>query len=105
MNYTSGTMQDADAIDAFLDGSWAEQGLAHATLQAYRSDLEHFSNWLDKQDIDLIVADHQAIQITWCRGFKRAREQAAWLACCRRYGCFIGMRNAKPGAQTILART
>ncbi len=55
-------MHDSDAIDAFLDGSWAEQGLARATLQAYRSDLQGFSRWLQACGADLITMDGGVIQ-------------------------------------------
>lgn len=55
-------MHDADAIDAFLDGSWAEQGLARATLQAYRSDLQGFSRWLQAHSIDLLTVDGSMVQ-------------------------------------------
>jgi len=33
-------------IESFLDGLWAERGLADATLAAYRNDLAHFARWL-----------------------------------------------------------
>ncbi len=35
-----------DAIDAFCDAAWLEQGLAAHTLAAYRSDLRLFARWL-----------------------------------------------------------
>ncbi len=56
-------MSDADAIDAFLDSSWAEQGLAHATMKAYRSDLSGFSSWLRDQGGDLRGAGGDDIQM------------------------------------------
>ena len=37
---------DARSIEAFIDLSWMERGLAAATLSAYRSDLARFSRWL-----------------------------------------------------------
>jgi len=37
---------DRDLIDAFLDALWMERGLSANTLQAYRSDLRHFLQWL-----------------------------------------------------------
>lgn len=36
----------ADHIERFIDGLWAERGLAEATLAAYRNDLAHFAGWL-----------------------------------------------------------
>ena len=42
-------LPDADAtlIAAFLDATWAESGLARATLDSYRRDLEGFARWRD----------------------------------------------------------
>jgi integrase/recombinase XerD len=39
---------DADAIDAFCDALWLEDGLARNTLDSYRRDLAQFSAWLAK---------------------------------------------------------
>jgi len=36
---------DAAVIERFLDASWAERGLAKATLAAYRTDLEQLARW------------------------------------------------------------
>ncbi|MDH4133989.1 MAG: site-specific tyrosine recombinase XerD [Gammaproteobacteria bacterium] len=33
-------------LERFLDALWLEAGLSRNTLSAYRSDLEHFSDWL-----------------------------------------------------------
>lgn len=40
---------NADLIDEFCTTLWLEEGLAKATLQAYRSDLQKLGNWLEKQ--------------------------------------------------------
>lgn len=40
---------NADLIDEFCTTLWLEEGLAKATLQAYRSDLQQLGNWLEKQ--------------------------------------------------------
>ena len=40
---------DAEAIAAFLDAVWAEQGLARATLDSYRRDLDGVARWLQSQ--------------------------------------------------------
>jgi integrase/recombinase XerD len=39
---------DAREIERFLDGLWAEQGLARATLDSYRRDLQGFARWRDR---------------------------------------------------------
>jgi len=52
----------ARVIETFLDGLWAERGLADATLGAYRNDLARFAGWLDRQTTLMAVerADIQA---------------------------------------------
>ena len=40
---------DARTIEEFLDLGWMEQGLAAATLSAYRGDLSLFSRWLSNR--------------------------------------------------------
>ena len=42
---------DRAEIDAFCDTLWLEDGLAKASLASYRSDLIHFSNWLNEQKL------------------------------------------------------
>jgi len=37
-------------IENFIDGLWAERGLAEATLAAYANDLAHFAAWLGRDD-------------------------------------------------------
>jgi integrase/recombinase XerD len=44
---------DADAIARFLDGAWAEAGLARATLDSYRRDLEGLARWLVAREVAL----------------------------------------------------
>ena len=39
---------DAHAIERFLDGLWAERGLARASLDGYRRDLQGFARWRDR---------------------------------------------------------
>ena len=38
---------DAAPIEAFLDATWAESGLARQSLASYRRDLEGFARWRD----------------------------------------------------------
>ena len=44
---------DADAIARFLDGLWAESGLARATLDSYRRDLDGLARWLVTRGVTL----------------------------------------------------
>ena len=40
--------QSIDSISGFIDALWLEDGLSKNTLEAYRSDLEIYANWLDQ---------------------------------------------------------
>jgi integrase/recombinase XerD len=40
---------NADLVDEFCTTLWLEEGLAKATLQAYRSDLQQLAHWLEQQ--------------------------------------------------------
>ena len=56
-------LPDADAavIDAFLDATWAEAGLARPTLDSYRRDLGGFARWRGGRDGGLAGADRAAL--------------------------------------------
>jgi len=41
---------DSARIQRFLDAIWAENGLARATLDSYRRDLEGLARWMDGRD-------------------------------------------------------
>jgi integrase/recombinase XerD len=51
---------DAAAIEAFLDATWAESGLARQSLAGYRRDLEGFARWRDGAGGGLAGADRAA---------------------------------------------
>lgn len=64
MSYQNKTLDlSRSIIDHFLDALWMERGLSDNTLQAYRSDLYSFANWLaakhgqirQTQDTDLLT--------------------------------------------------
>jgi integrase/recombinase XerD len=52
---------DADAIAAFIDTVWAEQGLAKQTQSSYRRDLKGFARWRDSAGGGLLGADRAAL--------------------------------------------
>jgi integrase/recombinase XerD len=52
---------DAAAIEAFLDATWAESGLARQTLASYRRDLEGYARWRDGAGGGLAGADRAAL--------------------------------------------
>jgi integrase/recombinase XerD len=49
-----------DAIDAFIDALWLEEGLAGNTLAAYRRDLQLYAQWLAAQDERLLDSSTEA---------------------------------------------
>ncbi|WP_423823644.1 site-specific tyrosine recombinase XerD [Salinisphaera sp. SPP-AMP-43] len=53
--------ETAALIERFLDGLWAERGLADATLGAYRNDLARFAGWQEARG-GLLVATAADIQ-------------------------------------------
>lgn len=59
MNATPGGQQDTAEIDAFVDHLWLEDGLAKNTLESYRSDLTHFSQWFKRGLLSASQADIQ----------------------------------------------
>lgn len=65
---------DVHAIEEFLDGLWAERGLADATLAAYRADLARFAQWLDGR-VRLADADRADIQ-SWQANLNGAAASA-----------------------------
>lgn len=52
---------DARAIERFLESAWAEHGLARASLDSYRRDLQGFARWRDGQGGGLAGADRAAL--------------------------------------------
>ena len=56
-------MSDSDRqiLDAFIDNIWIEKGLSQNTLDSYRSDLEQFSLWLEKNNLNYIKTSKKEI--------------------------------------------
>ncbi len=55
------TEAEADTVDRFLDGLWAERGLSRETLAAYGSDLRHFARWLHGRHSTLMEAGKEHV--------------------------------------------
>ena len=75
-------------IDAFCDSLWLEDGLAKASLSSYRSDLIHFSNWLNEQKLaSLCKVDELALMrfIAILSQTLRASSQARYISTLRRF--------------------
>ena len=94
---------DAAAIERFLDAVWAEQGLAPATLAAYRSDLQAVARWLRATPAVAIIAAQRAHLFDYLAmragaGFK-PRSTARLLSCLRAFYAYavrIGLRSDDP---------
>jgi integrase/recombinase XerD len=54
--------QDMQALDAFIDHLWLEDGLSKNTLESYRIDLAQFAHWLLQQQSGLLQANQATIQ-------------------------------------------
>jgi integrase/recombinase XerD len=53
---------DAQAIDAFIDALWLEEGLSRNTLSAYRRDLALYSAWLQARQLSLDASQEHHLQ-------------------------------------------
>ena len=69
-------MADESArIDTFCDQLWLQDGLAQATLAAYRRDLAAWSAWLGSQGSSLLAAKRADVE-TWLADQFRAKAKA-----------------------------
>lgn len=81
---------DADdaAIQAFIDATWAESGLARSSLDSYRRDLEGFARWREGGGGGLTGADRGGLfeYLAWrSRGGYSARSNARLLSSLRAF--------------------
>lgn len=97
--------EDGEAIAAFLDAIWAEHGLARATLDSYRRDLEGLARWCVATGRSglpgLVPADLQAF-LAWRNGLGwSARSTARLLSTLRAFYAWqlrLGRRQDDPTA-------
>ncbi|GJM10997.1 MAG: tyrosine recombinase XerD [Lysobacteraceae bacterium] len=96
---------DRDAIEAFLDRSWGELGLADNTLAAYRADLLDAAAFLRSNSSALPMARRQDLLAWLAELAKRkqsARTVARKLSCLRHYYQHMirrGERSTDPTAE------
>lgn len=80
---------DDTVIAGFLDALWMERGLADNTLHAYRSDLQGFAAWLQRQGGIGLLAAHRADVMRYLAervaGGARRRTSARLLSSLRRF--------------------
>ena len=76
-------------IEQFIDVLWMERGLADNSLQAYRSDLQKFSQWLSRTRQRVILAatkpDLLAYLAYLIEQGKKPRSSARVLSCLRQF--------------------
>ena len=75
------------SLDAFVQTLWLEEGLAPATLDAYRSDLSQFFLWAQRAGLDPRAAGSAEL-LSYLADFSRrnkATSQRRLLASWRRY--------------------
>jgi integrase/recombinase XerD len=93
---------DLTEIDTFCDTLWLEDGLAKASLASYRSDLLHFSTWLEAQQLPpLACADDYTLMrfVAELSRTLRASSQARYISTLRRFFRFLlakGLIDADP---------
>ncbi|MFN3375516.1 MAG: site-specific tyrosine recombinase XerD [Burkholderiaceae bacterium] len=79
----------ADAIDAFVDALWLEDGLARNTLAAYRRDLTLYAQWLAQQPpplaLDQTAEHHLQAYFAARHAHTRATSANRRLTVLRRY--------------------
>ncbi|MFV1998198.1 MAG: site-specific tyrosine recombinase XerD [Acidiferrobacterales bacterium] len=79
--------KDIALIESFLDVLWTEQGLSTNTLNAYRSDLEHYASWAQQKGVLLTAAtqtDLQEFLDEWVTAGVKPRTTARQLSSLRR---------------------
>jgi integrase/recombinase XerD len=95
-------------IDQFLDALWLERGLAEHTLNAYRSDLEKFSFWLDNRGDSLLTLRGEILHdyLAWRleQGFK-ATSTARLLSALRRFFQYLIREQLREDDPTALLLT
>lgn len=92
-----------ETIDRFLDALWMERGVSENTLSAYRSDLQKYVLWLDKNKCQMIVAEESHVRnyLASMRG-RTARTMARHLSSIRRLYSYLvreGMMKHDPSAR------
>ena len=97
-------MKDSkEQIDRFLDTLWMERGVSDNTLTAYRSDLQKYALWLDKNNCEMTVAQESDLRnyLSSMQG-KTARTMARHLSSIRRLYSYLvreGIMKHDPSAR------
>lgn len=100
---TPALKESNDQIDRFLDAIWMERGVSENTLAAYRSDLQKYALWLDKNKCQMTAAQEGDLRnyLASMQG-KTARTMARHLSSIRRLYSYLvreGMMQHDPGSR------
>ncbi len=100
---TPALKESNDQIDRFLDTIWMERGVSENTLAAYRSDLQKYVLWLDKNKCQMTAAQEGDLRnyLASMQG-KTARTMARHLSSIRRLYSYLvreGMMQHDPGSR------
>ncbi len=92
-----------DHIDRFLDALWMERGVSDNTLLAYRSDLQKYALWLDKNKYEMVNAQegHLRSYLSSMKG-RTARTMARHLSSLRSLYSYLvreGIMKHDPSAR------
>lgn len=90
------TPADLAEIDLFCDVLWLEDGLAKASLNSYRSDLQRLAAWLHRHGtLTLDSADTAALTrfVATLSGSLRATSQARYISTLRRFYRYLLLRG------------
>ncbi len=92
-----------EQIDRFLDALWVERGVSDNTLSAYRSDLQKYALWLDKNKREMTSIQEGDLRnyLSSMQG-RTARTMARHLSSIRRLYSYLvreGMMKHDPGAR------
>jgi integrase/recombinase XerD len=97
-------LDDRAEIDAFCDTLWLEDGLAKASLSSYRSDLIHFSNWLNEQKLPPLRKADELALLSFVAALSktlRATSQARYISTFRRFYRYL-LARGRIGADPTL---
>ncbi|MFV2060402.1 MAG: site-specific tyrosine recombinase XerD [Gammaproteobacteria bacterium] len=92
-------------IEQFLDTLWVERGLSTNTIDAYRSDMERFHNWLDQKDISLMNVKQDDITkylAIYVESSASPRSTARRLSTLRRFYGYLCKEGAREDDPTTL---
>ncbi|MGO1246630.1 MAG: site-specific tyrosine recombinase XerD [Oceanisphaera sp.] len=92
-------------VEQFVDALWLEKGLSDNTLASYRSDLTHFSRWLDDSGNSVLSVDGVSLQSYLAQridmGFK-ASSTARMLSVLRRFFQYLHREQLRLDDPSIL---